>query len=72
MMRKEIIFILPVLAAMISLVAAVGITSVNAQNMTGNETGTDVTVGANMTNATVGGNMTDIDNMSTTSPVPIQ
>ena len=39
MMKKEIIFIFPILAAAISaLTAAIGVTSVNAQNLTGNET----------------------------------
>ena len=38
MMRKEIIFIFPILAAVISvLTTAIGVTSVNAQNLTGND-----------------------------------
>lgn len=87
-MRKEIIFILPILAAIISaLTAAIG--SINAQNMTGNETGgnmvgrnmtggnmTGVSVSGvtNMTNATVSGNMTGTSlNMTTpTTPSPTQ
>ena len=37
-MRKEIIFIFPILAAVISvLTTAIGVTPVNAQNLTGNE-----------------------------------
>ncbi len=46
---------------MVSLFAAVGISSANAQNVTGNATGgnmTNATAGGNMTNATAGGNMT--------------
>ena len=64
MMRKEIIFIFPILAAVISvLTTAIGVTSVNAQNLTGNETGGNMTGGnmtgvINETNFTVSGNMT--------------
>jgi hypothetical protein len=53
-----------ILAAILSLFAAVGISSVNAQNMTGNATGGNMTAGGNMTNATAGpSNMT--------SPTPV-
>jgi uncharacterized protein YjbI with pentapeptide repeats len=61
MMRKEIIFIFPILAAVIpSLTAAIGVTSDNAQNLTGNETGGNMT-GGNMTGGNMtGGNMTGV------------
>ena len=85
MMRKEIIFIFPILAAVISsLTAAIGVTSVNAQNLTGNETGENMTGGnmtggtvsgvINMTNFTVSGNMTGTSlNLTTpTTPSPTQ
>ena len=87
MMKKEIIFIFPILAAAISaLTAAIGVTSVNAQNLTGNETRTGgnmtggnmtgVTVSGviNMTNFTVSGNMTGTSlNLTTpTTPSPTQ
>ena len=84
-MRKEIIFILPVLAAVISaLTAAIGVTSVDAQNLIGNETGGNMTGGnmtgvtvsgvINMTNFTVSGNMTGTSlNLTTpTTPSPTQ
>jgi hypothetical protein len=64
MMRRQVVFILPVLAAVISLFAAIGISSANAQTMMGNETGTNVT---NMSNATMGGNMTGLENMRNSS-----
>ena len=85
MMRKEIIFIFPILAAVISaLTAAIGVTSVDAQNLTGNETGGNMTGGnmtgvtvsgvINMTNFTVSGNMTGTSlNLTTpTTPSPTQ
>ena len=85
MMRKEIIFIFPILAAVISaLTAAIGVTSVDAQNLIGNETGGNMTGGnmtgvtvsgvINMTNFTVSGNMTGTSlNLTTpTTPSPTQ
>jgi hypothetical protein len=85
MIRKEIIFIFPILAAVISaLTAAIGVTSVDAQNLTGNETGGNMTGGnmtgvtvsgvINMTNFTVSGNMTGTSlNLTTpTTPSPTQ
>lgn len=63
-MRRQVVFILPVLAAVISLFAAIGISSANAQTMMGNETGTNMT---NMSNATMGGNMTGLENMTNSS-----
>ena len=71
MIRKCTLPIIVILAAIVSLSAAVGISSVNAQNMTGNQTGGNMTAGnmtagANMTNATAGG----AGNM--TSPTPTQ
>ena len=84
-MRKEIIFIFPILAAVISaLTAAIGVTSVDAQNLIGNETGGNMTGGnmtgvtvsgvINMTNFTVSGNMTGTSlNLTTpTTPSPTQ
>ena len=49
MMRRQVVFILPVLAAVVSLLAAIGISSANAQTMMGNETGTNMTSATNMT-----------------------
>ena len=84
-MRKEIILIFPILAAVIfALTAAIGVTSVDAQNLTGNETGGNMTGGnmtgvtvsgvINMTNFTVSGNMTGTSlNLTTpTTPSPTQ
>jgi hypothetical protein len=70
--QKYTLAIVAILAAIVSLSAAVGINSVTAQNMTGNETGGNMTAATNMTNATAGGNMTDTGNMTVTSPTPIQ
>jgi hypothetical protein len=69
-MRKQLVLIIPILAAMIGMFAIVGLNSVNAQNMStpeSNMTGGNATMGGNMTsgNAT-SGNMTGPTNM--TSP----
>jgi hypothetical protein len=55
-MRREILLILPILAATFALVGSGPLTSIFAQevNMTGNETAVE----ANITNATIGRNMT--------------
>ncbi|MGA8916351.1 MAG: hypothetical protein WB474_10200, partial [Nitrososphaeraceae archaeon] len=60
----------PILAAMIGMLAIVGLNSVNAQNMSTpetNMTGGNATMGGNMTsgNATMSGNMTSPTNMTT-------
>ena len=70
-MRKQLVLIIPLLAAMIGMFAIVGLNSVNAQNMSTPETNMtsgNATMGGNMTsgNATMGGNMTAPTNM--TSP----
>jgi hypothetical protein len=70
-MRKQLVLIIPILAAMIGMLTIVGLNSVNAQNMSTpetNMTGGNATLGGNMTsgNATMGGNMTGPTNM--TSP----
>ena len=67
MMRRQVVFILPVLAAVVSLFAAIGISSANAQTMMGNETGTNMTSATNMTNTTMGGTMTGLENMTNSS-----
>jgi len=67
MMRRQVVFILPVLAAVVSLLAAIGISSANAQTMMGNETGTNMTSATNMTNTTMGGTMTGLENMTNSS-----
>jgi hypothetical protein len=69
-MRKQLVLIIPILAAMIGMFAIVGLNSVNAQNMSTpetNMTGGNATMGGNMTggNATMGGNMTGPTNMTT-------
>ena len=70
-MRKQLVLIIPILAAVIGMLAIVGLNSVNAQNMSTpetNMTGGNVTMSGNMTsgNATMSGNMTGPTNM--TSP----
>ena len=52
-MRTQLVFIIPILAAMIGMFAIVGLNSVNAQNMSTPETNM-----SRMSNATMGGNMT--------------
>jgi len=63
-MRRQVVFILLVLAAVVSLFAAIGVSSANAQSMMGNETGSNMT---SMSNATMGGNMTVLENMTNSS-----
>jgi hypothetical protein len=67
MMRRQVVFILPAFAAVVSLIAAIGISSANAQTMMGNETGTNMTSATNMSNTTVGGTMTGLENMTNSS-----
>ena len=61
MMRRQVVFILPVLVAVVSLFAAIGVGSANAQSMMGNETGSNMT---SMSNTTMDGNMTGLENMT--------
>ncbi len=62
-MKKQLVLIIPILAAMIGMFAIVGLSSVNAQNMSTPEMnmtgGTNATMGGNMT----GGNATN-ENMT--------
>jgi hypothetical protein len=67
MMRRQLVFILPVLVAVVSLFAAIGVSSANAQSMMGNETGSNMTSATNMSNATIGGNMTGLENVTNSS-----
>ena len=65
-MRKQLVLIIPILAAMIGMFAIVGLNSVNAQNMSApesNMTGGNTTIG-NITGGNVG-NMTSPTNMTT-------
>jgi hypothetical protein len=63
-MRRQLLLILPILAAVLSSLAFVVANLVSAQNMTGNET----MMMTNTTNATMGGNMTR--NMSNATGIP--
>lgn len=67
MMRREVVVILPVLAAVVSLIVAIGVSSGNTQTLMGNQTETKMTAASNMTNATMGGNMTGSANMTNSS-----
>ena len=65
-MRKQLVLIIPILAAMIGMFAIVGLNPVNAQNMStpeSNMTGGNTTIG-NMTGGNAG-NMTSPSNMTT-------
>jgi hypothetical protein len=53
-MRRELLLVLPILAAVLSVLPLGSLNSVAAQNMTGNES----MMTTNMTNATMGGNVT--------------
>ena len=64
-MRKQLVLIIPILAAMIGMLAIVGLDSANARNVSTPET--NMTGGTNMTNSTMAGNMTSSDNMTTSS-----
>lgn len=61
-MRTQSVLIIPLLAAIVSVLAVAGLNSVNAQSMSIPES--NMTSG---TNATMGGNMTGAGNMTNTS-----
>jgi hypothetical protein len=61
-MRTQLVLIIPLLAAMVSVLAVVGLNSVNAQSMSIPES--NMTSG---TNATMCGNMTGAGNMTNAS-----
>jgi hypothetical protein len=61
-MTKQLVLIIPILAAMIGMFAIVGLNSVNAQNMSTPEA--NLTAGSSMANLTMGGNMTGAGNMT--------
>jgi hypothetical protein len=62
-MKKQLVLVIPLLAAMIGMIAIVGLNTVNAQNMSTPET--NIT---SMSNATMGGNMTiGLENMTNSS-----
>jgi hypothetical protein len=64
-MRAQIVLIVPLIAAMIGMVAIVGLNSVSAQNMSIPET--NMTAGSSMANLTMGGNMTGAGNVTNES-----
>ena len=70
-MRKQLVLIIPILGAMIGMIAIVGLNSVNAQNMSTPETnmtgGTNETMDGNMTS----GNATMSGATNMTSPWPL-
>jgi len=61
-MRTQLVLIVPLLAAIVSVVAVAGLNSINAQNMSIPESNM-----TSLTNATIGGNMTGIENMTNAS-----
>jgi hypothetical protein len=61
-MKKQLVLVIPLLVAMIGMFAIVGLSSVNAQNMSTPEI--NMTGG---TNATMDGNMTGSENMTNSS-----
>ena len=69
-MTKQLVLIIPILAAMIGMFAIVGLNSVNAQNMSTPETnytgGSNATMDGNMTSGnTTSENMAGPTNMTT-------
>ena len=69
-MRKQLVLIIPILAAIIGMLAIVGLNSVNAQNMTTPET--NYTSGTNATSGNMTSGNATSDNMAgptnTTTP----
>ena len=65
-MRKQLLLIIPVFAAMIGMIAIMGLNSVNAQNMVPPESNM-----TSMSNSTMGedmtGNMTNLSSQMTTN-----
>ena len=61
-MRKQLVLIIPILAAIVGIFSIVGLNSVNAQNMSTSENNM-----SSMSNATMGGNMTGSENMTSSS-----
>ena len=65
-MRKQLLLIIPVFAAMIGMIAIMGLNSVNAQNMSTPESNM-----TSMSNSTMGedmtGNMTNLSSQMTTN-----
>jgi hypothetical protein len=61
-MKKQLVLVIPLLAAMIGMFAIVGLNTVNAQNMSTPETNM-----TSMSNSTMGGNMTGSENMTNSS-----
>ena len=62
-MSKQLVLIIPILAAMIGMIAIVGLDSVNAQNMSTPET--NMTSGNATSGNMTSGNMTGSTNMTT-------
>ena len=62
-MRTQFVLIIPLLAAIVSVLAVVRLNSVNAQSMSIPESNM-----TSETNATMGGNMTGAGNTNTSSP----
>ena len=61
-MRKQLVLIIPILAAMLGMLAIVGLNSVNAQNMSTPETNM-----TSMSNSTMGDDMTGSENITNSS-----
>jgi hypothetical protein len=64
-MRTQLVLIIPLLGAMLGMLAIVGPNSVNAQNMSTPES--NMTSGSSMTNLIMGGNKTGAGNMTNES-----
>jgi hypothetical protein len=64
-MRTQLVLIIPLLAAMIGMIAILGLSSVNSQNMSTPES--NMTSGSSMTNLIMGGNKTGAGNMTNES-----
>jgi hypothetical protein len=64
-MRTHLVLIIPLLAAMLGMLAIVGLNSVNAQNMSTPES--NMTSGSSMTNLIMGGNKKGAGNMTNES-----
>jgi hypothetical protein len=68
-LAHELALFIIITSAAVSLFVLPSVDSVNAQNISGNETTGNMTAITNVTNATVSTNMTDTRNIAPSTPV---
>jgi hypothetical protein len=67
-MRKQLVLVIPLLAAMIGMFAIVGVSSANAQNMSTPESNTTSMSNVTMSGNTTSGNSSYLSATNMTSP----